>query len=67
MMTEVMLSTSPHRRHASLVTAGCAARRNVPTAGSRTWRSGERKDATGHRVTTDKPRDGKRAKAADRR
>jgi hypothetical protein len=65
-MTEVILSTYPHRRHASLVTEGCAARRKVPTSGSRTWRAGERKDATGNRVNTYKPREVKRAKAADR-
>jgi len=66
MMTEAILSASPHRRHASLVTEGCDARRNVLPSGSRTWRAGERKDAMGHRVNPGKPRAGKRAKAADR-
>jgi hypothetical protein len=48
MMTEAILSASPHRRHASLVTEGCEARQKVPTSGSRTWRAGERKDAMGN-------------------
>jgi hypothetical protein len=66
MMTEAILSASPHRRHASLVTAGWEARRNVRPAGSRPWSAGERKDAMGHRVNPGKPREGDRAKAADR-
>jgi hypothetical protein len=66
MMTEAILSASPHRRHASLVTQGCEARRNVLTSGSRTGSAGERKDAMGHRVNPCKPREVERAKAADR-
>jgi hypothetical protein len=67
MMTEAILSASPHRRHASLVTEGCAARRNVLPAGSRTWSAGERKDAMGNAVNPCNPREVERAKAADRR
>ena len=66
MMTEAILSASPHRRHASLVTEGCEARRKVPTSGSRTRSAGERKDAMGNIVNTYKPREVKRAKAAER-
>jgi hypothetical protein len=66
MLTEAILSASPHRRHASLVTGGCEARRKVPTSGSRTWSAGERKDARGNMVNTYKPREVERAKAADR-
>ena len=66
MRTETILSVSPHRRHASLVTEGCEARRKVPTSGSRTWRAGERKDAMGNMVNPCKPREVKRAKAAER-
>jgi hypothetical protein len=66
MLTWAILSASPHRRHASLVTEGCEARRKVSTSGSRTWRAGERKDAMGNRVNTGKPRGVERAKAADR-
>ena len=66
MMTEAILSAYPHRRHTSLVTEGDEARRKVSTSGSRTWRAGERKDAMGNRVNTYKPREVKRAKAADR-
>jgi hypothetical protein len=47
-MTEAILSASPHRRHVSLVTERCEARRKVPISGSRTWRAGERKDAMGN-------------------
>jgi hypothetical protein len=67
MMTEAILSASPHRRHASLVPEGCAARRQGLPSGSRTGRVGERKDAMGHMVNPCKPREVKRAKAADRR
>ena len=66
MMTEAILSASPHRRHTSLVTEGYDVRRKVSTCGSRTWRAGERKDAMGNRVHTYNPRDVKRAKAAER-
>jgi len=66
MMTEAILSAPPHRRHASLVTERCEARRKVPTSGSRIWRAGERKDAMGNMVNTYKPREVERAKAADR-
>jgi hypothetical protein len=66
MLTEAILSASPRRRHASLVTEGCEARRKVPTPGSRTWSAGERKDAMGNRVNPYKPREVERAKAADR-
>ena len=66
MMTEAILSASPHRRHASLVTEGCEARRKVLPSGSRTWRAGERKDAMGNMVNPGNPRAVKRAKAADR-
>jgi hypothetical protein len=65
MMTEAILSAAPHRRHASLVTEGCEARRTVLPSGSRTWRAGERKDAMGHRVNPCQPREVNRAKAAD--
>ena len=65
-MAEAILSASPHRRHMSLVTEGCEARRKVPTSGSRTWSAGERKDAMGNRVNTRNPREVERAKAADR-
>ena len=65
-MTEAILSASPHRRHASLATEGCAARRKVPLSGSRPWTEGERKDATGTMVNPYNPRAVKRAKAADR-
>ena len=65
-MTEALLSASPHRRHASLATEGCAARRKVPLSGSRPWTAGERKDATGNMVHTYNPREVERAKAADR-
>ena len=65
-MTEAILSAYPHRRHASLVTEGCEARRNVSRSGSRTRRASERKDATGNKVNTCKPREVERAKAADR-
>jgi hypothetical protein len=65
-MTEALLSASPHRRHASLVTEGCEARRKVLISGSRTWRAGERKDALGNIVNPYKPREVKRAKAAER-
>jgi hypothetical protein len=67
MMTEVILSASPHRRHASLVTEGCEARRTVLLSGSRTWSAGERKDAMGNRVNPCQPREVERANAADRR
>jgi hypothetical protein len=66
MMTEAILSASPHRCHASLVTERCAARRTVLPSGSRTWRAGERKDAMGNMVNPCKPREVERAKAADR-
>jgi hypothetical protein len=65
-MTEVILSASPHRRHAALVTEGHEARRKVLTPGSRTWRAGERKDAMGNMVNPCKPHEVERAKAADR-
>ena len=65
-MTEVILSTSPHRRHASLVTEGYEARRKVLPSGSRTWSAGKRKDAMGNRVNPCKPREVERAKAAGR-
>jgi len=65
-MTEAILSASPHRRQASLVTEGCEARRNVRPSGSRPWRAGERKDAMGHRVNPCNPREVERANAADR-
>ena len=67
MMTEAILSASPHRRHASLVTEGYDARRKVPLSGSRTWSAGERKDAMGHMVNPCKPREVERAQAAERR
>ncbi len=66
MITEAILSASPHRRHASLVTEGCGARREALPSGSRTERAGERKDAMGNTVNPCKPREVKRAKAADR-
>ena len=65
-MTEAILSASPHRRHASLVTERCEARRKVPVSRSRIWRAGERKDAMGNMVHPCTPRDVKRAKVADR-
>jgi hypothetical protein len=65
-MTEALRSTSPHRRHASLVTEGCEARRKVRPSGSRTSSAGERKDAMGHMVNPCKPRAVERANAADR-
>jgi hypothetical protein len=66
MMTEVILSASPHRRQASLVTEGDEARRKARPSGSRTWRAGERKDVMGNLVNPCKPREVERAKAADR-
>ena len=66
MMTEAILSASPHRRHASLVTEGCEARRKVPPSGSRIRRAGERKAALGNMVNPCKPRAVERAKAAER-
>jgi hypothetical protein len=66
MMPEAILSASPPRRPASLVTAVWEARRNGLPSGSRTWRAGERTDAMGHRVNPGTPRDVERAKAADR-
>jgi hypothetical protein len=66
MMTEAILSASPHRRHASLVTEGCEARRQVLVSGSRTRRLGERNDAMGNMVNPRKPREVEGAKAAER-
>jgi hypothetical protein len=65
-MAWVILSTSPHLHRASLVTGRCEACRKVPAPGSRTWTSGERKRAMGNTVNPRKPREVKRAKAADR-
>jgi hypothetical protein len=67
MMPEAILSASPPRRPASLVTAAWEARRNGLPSGSRTGSASERTDARGHRVTPGTPRDVERAHAADRR
>jgi hypothetical protein len=65
-MAWVILSASPHLHRASLVTGRCEACRKIRVPGSRTWVSGERKDAMGNMVHTRKPREVKRAKAAER-
>jgi hypothetical protein len=65
-MAWVILSAYPHLHRASLVTGRCEAFRKVPAPGSRTWTSGERKNARGHTVNTSKPREVERAKAAER-
>jgi hypothetical protein len=65
-MAWVIRSASPHLHRASLGTGRCAACRKVPGPGSRTRVAGERKDAMGNMVNPRKPREGKRAKAAER-